>query len=361
VDFVLQASEALAEAHAVGIVHRDLKPANLFLARRANGSELIKVLDFGISKTRTDDEASVSLTTTQTVMGSPLYMSPEQLRASRDVDARTDIWSLGVVLFQLLTGRLPFSGTSATAVAACIAADPPAPLREIRSDVPETLERIVLRCLQKPMADRFSSVVELCAALAPLGDHPNLEDAVQRAASAVRSSSGSRMGLGEATPAPGRKTQTLAPDEGDVASSSKGGKPPSAQVVSDRSSTEAAGAASRSLRPPAPVRKLRVVLGGVALSGLAVVATVWMVGTAKDPSRTSATANPVASPAPPPLASAEPSKAAVIDQAASVESTKLPAIGLDAGTRRAPPPKSVVHSPAVSSTGRRNPLDVDIK
>ncbi len=113
VDYVLQACEALAEAHRNGIIHRDLKPANLFLTQRSDGSPLVKVLDFGVSKIRTSDASPAEeLTTTNALIGSPSYMSPEQLRAARDVDARSDIWALGAVLHKLIAGRTPFIAPS---------------------------------------------------------------------------------------------------------------------------------------------------------------------------------------------------------------------------------------------------------
>src|SRR5439155_25121456 len=111
----------IAEAHDLGIVHRDLKPANLFLASDG-GRSLVKVLDFGISKLA--DEGDASLTTTQVVLGTPNYMSPEQVRSAKGVDHRTDVWSLGVILYELLAGRIPFSGTTPSAVLAAIVADP---------------------------------------------------------------------------------------------------------------------------------------------------------------------------------------------------------------------------------------------
>src|SRR5262249_5100624 len=107
--YVLQACEAIAAAHALGIVHRDLKPPNLFLAKRAARAPIVKVLDFGISKSR-ETAADQSLTSTQAIMGSPLYMSPEQMKSTKGVDARTDIWSLGVILYELMSGQRPFGG-----------------------------------------------------------------------------------------------------------------------------------------------------------------------------------------------------------------------------------------------------------
>jgi eukaryotic-like serine/threonine-protein kinase len=166
VDYVLQAMEAVAEAHSIGIVHRDLKPANLFLTRRRDGSALVKVLDFGISKA-TQGEAGLSLTSTSAVMGSPFYMSPEQVRSAKDVDARADIWALGVILHELLAGAPPFSADTASALFAAIIADPPAPVRERRPDVPAALEAVLARCFEKDRNRRYANVAELAAALEP--------------------------------------------------------------------------------------------------------------------------------------------------------------------------------------------------
>jgi serine/threonine-protein kinase len=167
VDFLLQGMEAIAEAHAAGIVHRDLKPANLFLASHPDGSPLVKVLDFGISKASGSGSSEQSLTATATIMGSPLYMSPEQLRSSKNVDARTDVWALGVILYELLAGKPPFEAENVTGLCAKIAADPPAPLREIDPSVPPELEAVVMRCLEKNVDRRFASVADLANALRP--------------------------------------------------------------------------------------------------------------------------------------------------------------------------------------------------
>jgi serine/threonine-protein kinase len=169
IDFALQAIEAIAEAHALGIIHRDLKPANLFLTRRAEGSPLIKVLDFGLSKMAPQDGGApeASLTASNAVIGSPHYMSPEQLRSLKRVDQRTDIWALGVILYELLTATRPFDGTSLTEICMSVATNAPPPLGARRPDVPPGVEAVILRCLEKDPARRLSSVAEIAAGLAP--------------------------------------------------------------------------------------------------------------------------------------------------------------------------------------------------
>jgi serine/threonine-protein kinase len=165
VDFVLQACAALHEAHSLGIIHRDLKPANLFCVRRPDGQPFIKVLDFGISKLSDATRSGVSATQTSALLGTPLYMSPEQMRSSKDVNLQTDIWSLGVVLFELLTGTPPFIGDTLPEICVRIATEPPPPLRTVRADVPVRLEAVVSRCLERDRAMRFASAGELAAAL----------------------------------------------------------------------------------------------------------------------------------------------------------------------------------------------------
>jgi serine/threonine-protein kinase len=166
IDYVLQALEAIAEAHALGMVHRDLKPANLFESHRADGTPVIKVLDFGISKVTTPGGLSAGVTRTQTTMGSPQYMSPEQMRSTRDVDARADIWAFGIVLFELISGVPAFKGQSMAELCAQILQDPAPSLVELRAGVPAALDRVVQRCLEKDPKRRFANVGELAIALA---------------------------------------------------------------------------------------------------------------------------------------------------------------------------------------------------
>jgi serine/threonine-protein kinase len=165
VDYVLQACDAMREAHELGIVHRDLKPANLFLCPGTSGT-VVKVLDFGISKSKGDEDAK--LTGTHATVGTPLYMSPEQVRSAKNVDLRTDIWSLGVILFELLTGRPPFTG-STTGAAASIVMDPPPSLRELRVEIPAALEAAIMRALEKDPARRYAEVQSFAQAIAPYG------------------------------------------------------------------------------------------------------------------------------------------------------------------------------------------------
>jgi eukaryotic-like serine/threonine-protein kinase len=162
IDFVLQSCVALAEAHAIGIVHRDLKPSNFFVTWRADGSPLLKLLDFGISKVPAD--VDLKLTGTQSVLGTPAYMSPEQMRSARMADPRSDIWSLGAVCYELICGHRPFEAESFSELCVKVALDPPLP---VDAPVPVGLEGVIQRCLEKQPEQRFQSVAELAMALQP--------------------------------------------------------------------------------------------------------------------------------------------------------------------------------------------------
>jgi serine/threonine-protein kinase len=172
VEFVLQACVAVADAHGLGIVHRDLKPSNLFCVRRSDGQLVIKVLDFGISKVTGASGASSpggSVTQTAALVGSPLYMSPEQMQAPKSVDALTDIWSVGIILYELLVGRVPFNGETVAEVAVNVATRLPPAIRDFRPDVPAELEAAIFKCLEKDRRGRYRNVAELALALAPFG------------------------------------------------------------------------------------------------------------------------------------------------------------------------------------------------
>ncbi|AKT38817.1 serine/threonine-protein kinase [Chondromyces crocatus] len=182
VELVLQVCEAIAEAHTVGVVHRDLKPSNLFLTRRPDGSAMVKVLDFGISKTirRDGEEAPVSLhmTRTRQVLGSPLYMSPEQLTSARSVGPTADIWSLGAILFELVTGAPPFAAPTMSELRQQILFEPAPSLRLQRPDAPRRLEKIIHRCMEKDPANRYADVAALTRdlrALAPPRARPSID------------------------------------------------------------------------------------------------------------------------------------------------------------------------------------------
>lgn len=166
--YVVQACRALVDAHKLGIIHRDLKPQNLFLTQRPDDSPCIKVLDFGISKhTLADESASIDLTRPSDILGSAYYMSPEQARSSRTVVPQSDIYSLGAVLYKVLTGRAPFPKQSALEVYEALLNDEPEPPSRIRTDIPPALEAIILRCLSKRVDERIGSAHELMAVLGP--------------------------------------------------------------------------------------------------------------------------------------------------------------------------------------------------
>ncbi len=190
IDYLLQASEAVAEAHSLGLIHRDLKPANLFLTHRPDGTALVKVLDFGISKAINVDDSALepapSLTATHSLLGSPAYMSPEQIRRPKSVDTRTDIWSLGSILYELLVREPPFDADSPLALLAAVVSDPLPSVRDKRPDVPVELEAVIAKCLEKNPDNRYQTVSELADALAPFA--PRSQPSVSRISGILRAS-----------------------------------------------------------------------------------------------------------------------------------------------------------------------------
>ncbi len=202
VDLVLQACDAIAEAHANGIVHRDIKPSNLFLTRRRDGSELLKVLDFGISKAQTGSE--MSLTQTQSMLGTPAYMSPEQLRSAKTVDPRSDIWALGVVLYELVEGRTPFAARNFAELCVVVSTEPHGTLQHAPH-----LTGVIDRCLAKRVDQRYQTVAELAADLEPFAYDPIRAN--RQVGRIARVLGVTLPGRREPTPAPSMKTERLPP------------------------------------------------------------------------------------------------------------------------------------------------------
>lgn len=173
-DYVSQACLGLAEAHALGIVHRDLKPANLFRTRRPSGSDLIKVIDFGIAKYQSPNTSGDQLDVTEcaSMMGSLHYMAPEQVVDAKAVDGRADVWSLGATLYELSSGRKAFRGSDATDLAFHVLTGDPEPLSALLPESDRSFANVVMRCLVRRRDDRMQSVVELARALAPHAMRP---------------------------------------------------------------------------------------------------------------------------------------------------------------------------------------------
>ena len=205
--YVLQACEALAEAHAAGIVHRDLKPANMFLIPRRNRTPCVKVLDFGISKQMERESVEQqALTRTGMVLGSPLYMSPEQMLRTKEADPRGDIWSMGVVLHELLTGTLPFVADVLTELVGKVLQETPPPPSHSRPEIPPDVDAIVMTCLRKRREERFQTVDQLMDAL---------QAALSRSAAAGSQTGTLLLGAGALSAAPEpRPSQPSRPDFG---------------------------------------------------------------------------------------------------------------------------------------------------
>ena len=214
-DYLLQACEAIVQAHELGIVHRDLKPANLYVVNnRRDGLPLVKVLDFGISKMAAS-AADSSMTKTSAMMGSPLYMSPEQMNSARDVDRRTDIWALGVIFYELLAGHPPFNGDTLPQVCAQILTGPTPDIRAVVPDLPDGVVQVIFRCLERDPARRFANVDELASALAPFSPwgtwkrSSKLANTGDRATNAVAAASA--LGAGSGTNAAWGETASPVP------------------------------------------------------------------------------------------------------------------------------------------------------
>ena len=365
VDLLLQACRAIAEAHAAGIVHRDLKPSNLFLCVES-GERVVKLLDFGISKMQ--DEAS-KLTSTLLVMGTIFYMSPEQVRSAKEVDGRTDIWALGVILYQLLAGVPPFQG-SATSVAVSIVNDVPAPLSDTRADVPAGLEAAISKAMAKKADARFQDVNAFARAIAPYRNADARLSFEPPLAPPVRVQLPSSPGVTDPAMETARTIHELIHLP---SASSDPGASRAAAVVPTTPGWE-------TRETPQPRRGVgRVVIGGVALATVAAV-IVFAASRAWSPSAPpthdiAATSSPPASaaaasfavPNAPSAASAEPSAAAnppptadpSTSPSTSARPPTAPALVKTAGPRRpsaAPPAPVTTATPASPAKKDKPPL-----
>jgi serine/threonine protein kinase len=164
--FLRQICEALREAHAIGLIHRDIKPSNVIVCQRGGVDDTTKLLDFGLVLPPTSGPQSEKLTQEGAVTGTPAYMAPEQAGGQENLDARSDIYSLGALAYYLLAGQPPFAGRSPVKLLAAHLYEMPPPLTAHRSDVPPDLEAVILKCLAKNPADRFTDMQALAAALA---------------------------------------------------------------------------------------------------------------------------------------------------------------------------------------------------
>jgi tRNA A-37 threonylcarbamoyl transferase component Bud32 len=339
VEYVLQSLEALAEAHARGIVHRDLKPSNLFLTRRADGSPMVKVIDFGISKvTKVAGEAT--LTDTAAVLGSLPYMAPEQMRSGRESDTRSDIWALGATLHALLTGAPPFLAGSIVEIHERALLGPP-PLRSLRPSAPAALEAILLRCMQRDPEHRYADVARLAEALAEVAP----EHARISALRAARILAGSLLleEMNEAWPpdltariAPGIANATGAPPTARSAAASWREPALPAQAWTGLTGTVPPVATTRATWSGFALRRARWIGLGATVVGAAVFAVAVLATRRREPSR----------PEPPPLAAARADRLATDGLPRAAASLRL--ADRSASTRR-PPSSPAAASPSAPS------------
>lgn len=362
IGYVLQACEALAEAHSLGIVHRDLKPENLFLTHHADGTEYVKVMDFGISKMANAGPDNLSLTRTGGgVMGSPLYMAPEQMRSAKDADPRTDIWALGAMLFEFIAGDPPFMAASIQEIVAMIVQDPTPSLVERAAangvTVPHELEAAIERALQKHAHARYADVGEFALAVAPFGDEEARASALriarvlERRARSIATGSSSSISIPSAPVLPSARREGVGTQ--------------SAATWTD-------------IRPPARSRSRVVLLGALGLFGVALLGTVAAISMRPPqqlPSATLPSSTPTSAAVPaieppaavlPPLADVPPpADSASLDVAAAASASTAaiaPGKGSNAGIKpdkhvkkppssepSPPPPPLIVPAPVASS------------
>lgn len=320
VDFMLQVCEALTEAHTAQIVHRDLKPENLFVARAVDGTPTIKVLDFGISKDLDISRSSRSLTNPSAALGSPHYMAPEQMRSARDVDVRVDIWAVGAILFELVTGRQVFPGTTLPEICASVLDPREVRVGELHSALPPGLAVAIDRALAKDPAMRFKDVGELAVALAPFGS-PKAQESRERI---QRRLTGNELGAPRLSKDPTGR-YVLGPNPRSLSKAGLSGSQ-SGAVASTDAGAEPPSASSRS-------RKLALLFAAAALA----CAIAALIATKNVP-ETAATV--------PPAAGTPPREQVAIAAAKPAPLAPPPAVPQSASASSAPPtPSPVAHVP----------------
>jgi eukaryotic-like serine/threonine-protein kinase len=311
IDYVLQACEAIAEAHVSGIIHRDLKPANLFLTHRADGAASVKVLDFGISKILRPRNSGLAAheTSPLLLMGSPHYMSPEQMKSARSVDQRSDLWSLGAILHELVAGTPPFDGSTITALCAAIMTEEPPALSSLRGDLAPELDAVVRRCLEKEPADRFANVAEFAAALAPLGSEAARDSAlcIARVLDGGSDADRALRPTVSAPPPPGPDDRPATDDKLATQGTFAAGEPPAAEASPFAAYERERRGDRRSLESRGPRSSIGLLAGFVALL-VAGAGVAWFLGrgdrVAREAELVPQTALVLAPPEPPAVASA---------------------------------------------------------
>jgi serine/threonine-protein kinase len=379
-DFVIQACEGITEAHARGIIHRDIKPANLFVVERKDGWPTVKVLDFGISKAALTASMEAlgeksGRVKTVSLLGSPYYMSPEQLRSTKDVDRRTDVWSLGVVLYELLTGKTPFEAGDFISLAREIFDKPAPKLRERRPEAPAELEAVLDRALTKDPATRYQTAAEFAMALLPFTTSKRSRVIAAHAVTMTRSA-----GLDPDLPMPSNIPPATSSGQVLVVPT-----PQSLPRISEVSSGKLAVASTTNhaltkpkdtpltLPSPEPRRRPMGLVGGIAIGALLAGGMAFMLATrtpttvvaAPGPRENVQAVQPSAAPPPPvvtliPTATSEPPAPASASASAAAEAPRPTAPA--ATTARAPTIAAPKHSAtAPAPTVSAPPLDIKLE
>lgn len=300
VELILQCCEALAQAHALGIIHRDIKPENLFVVKNESAVPTLKVLDFGVSKTALTGKIfgnELSVAKTQSLLGTPLYMSPEQLRGKIDIDPDSEVWAVGAVLYELVTGEAPFTGNTVTEVCASVLETIPRPPIERAPQVMPELQAVIMKCLEKTPTNRYKTIAELAVALQPFGPKRS-RMAVERAI--------------EAAKAAGQVASTLT----SVPSMAPPSAPSSTKTPFPLANT-LGGAGAPSFAPAQQNRTKQFLIGGavVLLLGVAGISFAMRGSTPSTPPPAAAAAVPTATEAPTNTPAPPPEKAAVVESA----------------------------------------------